>query len=69
MKTDISNRFLLPYNPFLLKYFQTNINVEICASVHSMKYLHKYACKGDHCVNIYITPNNNTLHHNEISVF
>lgn len=62
VKIDIDNRFIVPYNAFLLRYFQAHINVEICASVHSVKYLHKYVYKGHDCANIKVTTDDNVLH-------
>ena len=40
------NRWVVPYNPYLLQKFRSHINVEICASVQSIKYIHKYVYKG-----------------------
>jgi hypothetical protein len=40
------NRHIVPYNPYLSRKFQAHINVEICASVGAIKYIHKYIYKG-----------------------
>lgn len=40
------NRWVVPYNPYLLNKYQSHINVEVCASVHAVKYIHKYVYKG-----------------------
>lgn len=40
------NRDVVPYSPALLLLFKTHINVEICASIKSTKYLYKYIHKG-----------------------
>jgi hypothetical protein len=40
------NRWVVPYNPYLLQRFRSHINVEVCASVQSIKYIHKYVYKG-----------------------
>ncbi|GBM51868.1 hypothetical protein AVEN_239962-1 [Araneus ventricosus] len=45
-KYSIDNRWVVPYNPWLLKKFNAHINVEVCASVKSVKYLYKYVYKG-----------------------
>ncbi|GBM52315.1 hypothetical protein AVEN_126395-1 [Araneus ventricosus] len=45
-KYSIDNRWVVPYNPWLLKKFNAYINVEVCASVKSVKYLYKYVYKG-----------------------
>jgi len=33
---------VVPYNPILLMRFNCHINVEICCSIESVKYLYKY---------------------------
>ncbi|KAL4153586.1 hypothetical protein QTP88_001419 [Uroleucon formosanum] len=43
---DIDNRWIVPYNPLLLKIFDAYINVELCSSVKSIKYITKYINKG-----------------------
>nr|XP_049464898.1 uncharacterized protein LOC125907323 [Anopheles coluzzii] len=46
---ELDNRYVVPYNPWLCHKYNCHINVEICASVASIKYLHKYLFKGcDH---------------------
>ncbi|XP_078443457.1 uncharacterized protein LOC144712871 isoform X2 [Wolffia australiana] len=42
----IDNRWLVPYNKYLCKAFNCHINLEICSSVQSVKYLYKYVYKG-----------------------
>ena len=44
MKLD--NRWVVPYNPYLLLKFNTHINVEICSTVSAVKYFYKYVYKG-----------------------
>ncbi|PIA31356.1 hypothetical protein AQUCO_05000025v1 [Aquilegia coerulea] len=43
----VDNRDVVPYNPYLSERFDCHINVEICASVMAVKYIHKYIYK-DH---------------------
>jgi len=43
----ITNAWVVPYNKFLLKQFQCHLNVLICATVSSIKYVLKYTNKGD----------------------
>lgn len=43
---DIDNRWIVPYNPTLLRAFNAHINVEYCNSVKSIKYICKYVNKG-----------------------
>jgi len=40
------NRWVVPYNPFLLRKYQSHMNVEVCATVQAVKYIHKYVYKG-----------------------
>ena len=40
------NRWVVPYNPFLTAKYRCHINVEICATVQSVKYIYKYIYKG-----------------------
>ena len=37
---------MVPYNPYLCLKYNAHINVEICSSVSSVKYLYKYVFKG-----------------------
>ncbi|XP_078251965.1 uncharacterized protein LOC144591820, partial [Rhinoraja longicauda] len=42
----ITSEWVVPYNAQLLKLFQCHLNVEICSSVKSVKYVIKYTLKG-----------------------
>jgi hypothetical protein len=42
----LDNRWVVPYNPYLLKKYRCHINVEYCASIRSIKYLNKHVYKG-----------------------
>jgi hypothetical protein len=50
--SSVDNRWVVPYNPYLLKKYNCHINLEICASIKSIKYLFKYVYKGHDCANI-----------------
>ena len=42
----VVNRWIIPYNPFLLKHFQCHINAEIALTIKSIKYVVSYIQKG-----------------------
>ncbi|XP_037822309.1 uncharacterized protein LOC119610956 [Lucilia sericata] len=42
----LDNRWVVPYNPVLLRIFGAQFNVEICNSIKSIKYICKYVNKG-----------------------
>eukprot|EP00501_MAST-03F_sp_TOSAG23-6_P001966 GSMAST32.ASY1.ANO1.2050.1 assembled CDS len=42
----ITNQMIVPYNPFLSLKYNCHINVEVCTSISSVKYLFKYVYKG-----------------------
>ncbi|AQK81351.1 hypothetical protein ZEAMMB73_Zm00001d036554 [Zea mays] len=43
---ELDNRWVVPYNPYLLRLFNCHINVEACGSIKVVKYLFKYIYKG-----------------------
>lgn len=52
---DLDNRWVLPYNPYLLLKYDCHINVEICAAIACVKYLYKYVYKGPDRVSFGVT--------------
>ncbi|XP_073513989.1 uncharacterized protein [Phyllobates terribilis] len=63
----IDNSWIVPYNHYLLKKYNYHINVEICASIQSVKYLFKYVYKGHDKANIEIAQRD--IKHDETSQF
>jgi hypothetical protein len=61
----VDNSWVVPYNPYLLLKFNCHINVEVCATVKSVKYLFKYVYKGHDCANLEIKEVD-IVEHNEI---
>jgi hypothetical protein len=43
---DLDNRFVVAYNAALLTEFNCHMNVEVCASIKSVKYIYKYVSVG-----------------------
>ena len=41
----VQNDFVVPHNPWLLRQFKCHINVEICSSIKTSKYVLKYINK------------------------
>ena len=50
--SDVDNRWVVPFNPYLLLRFNAHINVEIANGDASIKYLFKYCYKGSDSANI-----------------
>jgi len=49
-----SNRWIVPYNPYLLLRYDCHINVEVCTSIKAVKYLYKYIHKGPDRANLVV---------------
>jgi hypothetical protein len=45
-KQEMDNRWVVPYNTYLLNYFNCHINIEAYGSIKVVKYLFKYIYKG-----------------------
>ena len=46
------NHDVIPYNPYLSARYNCHINIEICASIKAIKYIHKYIYKGHDCATL-----------------
>ena len=42
----VDNRWIVPHNPWLLHQMNCHLNVELCMSIRSIKYVLKYVTKG-----------------------
>jgi hypothetical protein len=52
----MDNRWVVPYNPYLCLKYNAHINVEICSSVQSVKYIYKYDFKGHDRAAMHVQP-------------
>lgn len=66
---ELDNRFVVPYNPALCLKFDAHINVEVCTSIASVKYLYKYVYKGHDRLVVELRGNENLGEVDEISQF
>ncbi|XP_076932634.1 uncharacterized protein LOC143598255 [Bidens hawaiensis] len=64
--STLDNRWVVPYNPKLMMMFNSHMNVEICSSIKSVKYLYKYVYKGHDKQVIQIDPDARDVVINEI---
>jgi hypothetical protein len=46
---SVNNKWIVPYNQYLSLKYNVHINVEICSSIQSVKYIFKYVYKGHDC--------------------
>ncbi|XP_048496252.1 uncharacterized protein LOC125495543 [Beta vulgaris subsp. vulgaris] len=46
LRLIVDNRWVVPYNPWLLNKYDCDINIEICSNTKCVKYLYKYIHKG-----------------------
>ncbi|UYV73958.1 hypothetical protein LAZ67_11001589 [Cordylochernes scorpioides] len=68
----VDNCWVVPYTPNLLVRFNANINVEVCASVKSVKYLFEYVYKGHDRAQVEVTVGKSAFEsrtHDEIKSF
>lgn len=64
---EFDNRWVVPYNPALLKEFKCHLNVEICATIKAIKYVIKYLLKGSDMAAYKVAKNNGAV--DEISQY
>ncbi|GBL87269.1 hypothetical protein AVEN_270534-1 [Araneus ventricosus] len=58
---EMDNRFVAPYNPYLLLKYNAHINVEVCTSLRAVKYIYK----GFDCANMVLSAGQ--VQYNEIA--
>ena len=51
----LDNRWVVPYNPYLLLKFEAHINVEIVVSINGVKYVYKYTTKGPDRITVQVS--------------
>ncbi|XP_042988822.1 uncharacterized protein LOC122316361 [Carya illinoinensis] len=66
---DLDNRWVVPYNPYLLAMFDCHINVEICSTIKAVKYLYKYIYKGHDRIAFNLVSEQSTQQIDEIERF
>ncbi|KAG7951593.1 hypothetical protein I3843_12G015700 [Carya illinoinensis] len=66
---NLDNRWVVPYNPYLLATFDCHINVEICSTIKAVKYLYKYIYKGHDRVAFNLISEQNNRQVDEIQQF
>ena len=65
----MDNSWVVPYNPTLTLKYNAHINLELCTTVKSVKYLYKYIYKGYDCANIELnveTENSSNIIYDEV---
>nr|XP_043618634.1 uncharacterized protein LOC122590494 [Erigeron canadensis] len=68
-KATLDNRWVIPYNPYLLAKFDCHINVEICSTIKAVKYIYKYICKGCDRISFAVSSNNDSTLIDEIDQY
>ena len=68
-KCVLDNRWVVPYNPYLLAKFDCHLNVEICSTIKAVKYLYKYVYKGHDRITMNINLSDNVEEVDEIKSF
>ncbi|XP_035539697.1 uncharacterized protein LOC118344048 [Juglans regia] len=66
---NLDNRWVVPYNPYLLATFDCHINVEICSTITAVKYLYKYIYKGHDRIAFNLVSEQNNQQIDEIQQF
>ncbi|XP_027167961.1 uncharacterized protein LOC113767954 [Coffea eugenioides] len=62
----LDNRWVVPYNPYLLAKFDCHLNIEICSTIKAVKYIYKYIYKGHDRTNFCVVNNKSDSEIDEI---
>ncbi|XP_074304956.1 uncharacterized protein LOC141639812 [Silene latifolia] len=54
-KSRLNNRWVVPYNPFLLGKYDCHLNVEICCTIKVVRYMYQYVYKGHDRISFAVT--------------
>ena len=65
----LDNRWVVPYNPYLVAKFDCHINVEICLTIKSMTYIYIYIYKGHDRIALHVISQDSSANVNEIEIF
>jgi len=65
----INNCDVVPYSPVLTYRYKSHINVEVCSTLASVKYLYKYIFKGFDAASLELTPSGPVASVDEIRTF
>lgn len=65
----LDNRWVVPYNAYLLAKFDCHINVEVCSTIKAVKYIYKYICKGCDKISFILSSNKNATLIDEIEQY
>jgi hypothetical protein len=60
-RKQLDNKWIVPYNLYLLCMFRCHINVEICATSAAVKYIAKYVYKGCDRTTLRVKNHNNEI--------
>jgi hypothetical protein len=65
----LDNRWVAPYNPYLLLRYNAHINVERVFDIRSIKYMYKYIYKGPDRAELEMQAEEDSITHDEVKRF